>query len=168
MSNKHDSGKLKYHLVDAEYHSDIYTYAAEGDLTELFSGYLVTNNIETLTSIAKAAMFRIKDEHKNMFDHFTEMARVYTYGANMHYEWSWIAVDPNRFISALGRHIKALCRNNEDRDPDTNLRHEIHIIWNCMALTNLNHGGSFEPEESCEEGCCGAGDCSVNCHQCAE
>jgi hypothetical protein len=65
-----------------------------------------------------------------------EVAKVGTFGAKKYERRSWSTISDaeQRYEDALWRHLLA----DEDIDPESGLNHLAHIIWNAMALLQLN------------------------------
>ena len=59
------------------------------------------------------------------------LAKLYTYGAEKHFENSWKSVNVVRFRDALGRHIAA---GKDEIDEESGFPHSWHIMWNCLTI----------------------------------
>jgi hypothetical protein len=64
-----------------------------------------------------------------------ELARVYTYGAKKYGEnqWQWLPNAKQRYYGALIRHIQEF-RKGKIVDPESELNHLSHALWNVGAL----------------------------------
>jgi hypothetical protein len=64
---------------------------------------------------------------------FEEFVKVLTFGAVKYSPDNWKLVEPDRFISALYRHVEAY-RKGEACDPETEFHHLGHAMCNLMFL----------------------------------
>lgn len=67
------------------------------------------------------------------FESVEEIVKIYTHGAEKYGDNQWQGVEPDRYVSALMRHLVAW-RKGEKIDPDSKLPHLAHVGWNVLAL----------------------------------
>lgn len=66
-----------------------------------------------------------------------EVARLGTFGASKYTREGWKEVPEGveRYNDAMWRHL--LKSNTEEIDPETNISHEVAVVWNALAKLEL-------------------------------
>jgi hypothetical protein len=72
------------------------------------------------------------------------------HGANKYSDWNWsIGLPRTQIISLLLRHTFKLLRGQRV-DPESNLLHSDHILWNAVALSHSFHHNIGDENHRCE------------------
>lgn len=75
-------------------------------------------------------------------DAVEEVVKVMTFGARKYAKHNWCKVEPERYLSALLRHLTAI-QKGEVIDPDSGLPHMSHVACNAIFLTSLQLEGKL-------------------------
>ena len=154
MILKHDAGKSRIDLIEADAYSTIremvdkccpaVVHLDNDDLAEIMSEeYAKTmkyvykadgrdDYVGLLGNIAACASVMLENDLQ--IEEITQLGDLYGYGAEMHSENSWKKVESSRFYAALGRHINYIS-TGELYDSESKMQHALHILWNCITLT---------------------------------
>ena len=121
--------------------ANIMRWRTMGDNCYLGSTHPLINTLIALCLLAKPREYKIEDI-KSVFaqrwdlidpEWTKNIAEIYAYGAVKYAPDNWKLVSPDRYYSALNRHIDWYSLG-ETYDGESGFAHLYHAAWNCITL----------------------------------